>query len=72
MDVPSLCRPMTPDEERWAEALQVIKMCGDEADMFVAERIAALVGTGDAAGIARWQEIGRRVLDVKDAEHHRH
>ena len=63
---------MTPDEERWAEALQVLKMCGAEAEMFVAERIATLIGTGDAAGIARWQEVGRRMMQVQEAERLRH
>ena len=58
---------MTPEQERWAEALAVLRMHGDAAETFIAERIAALAGAGDAQGIARWQEIGGRLLEVRDA-----
>jgi hypothetical protein len=54
---------MTPDQERWAEALAVIQMHGDQAEAFVAERLVALVS--DPAGIARWQEIKRRLTDLR-------
>ncbi len=57
--------PMTPDMERWAEALQVVKMEGDRAEAFVAERMRALAD--DAAGRARWRAIGRRVEQIRDA-----
>lgn len=62
---------MTPEQERWAEALAVIATHGGGAESFITERIAALVGTGDAAGIARWQEIGRHVAAVRQAAKHR-
>jgi hypothetical protein len=54
---------MTPEQERWAEALAVIEMHGEAAEAFVSERVAALAT--DPAGIARWQEIGRRVAQLR-------
>jgi hypothetical protein len=42
---------MTPEQERWAEALAVLKMYGDGAERLIADRIAALAG--DPAGVRR-------------------
>jgi hypothetical protein len=56
---------LTPELERWAEALQVIKMMGDGAEEFVAERMRALAD--DPAGRARWEIIGRRIALVREA-----
>ena len=52
---------MTPDMERWAEALMVEKQHGDRAAAHVAERIGALALAGDAAGVQRWKEIAARL-----------
>lgn len=52
---------MTPDQERWGEASMVLAQHGDDAFTFIAERIIALAGEGDQAGIDRWREIERRV-----------
>lgn len=57
---------MTPDEERWAEALAVQRRHGEGAPVFVAERIGALALEGDMPGIRRWKEIAAR-LDALDA-----
>ena len=53
---------MTPDQERWAEALQVIKMHGDDAEAFCWSRIAALYG--DPWGQQRWREIRHKVVEL--------
>lgn len=52
---------MTPDEERWAEALAVQRQHGKGAPVFVAERIATLALEGDLPGIRRWKEIAARL-----------
>ena len=56
---------LRPDQERWAEALQVIKMHGDDAEAFCWNRINALVG--DPLGEARWRDIRRLVKQVREA-----
>ena len=49
------------DGMRWAEALAIERLHGDDAPRWVAERIGALVLAGDADGVARFQEIARRM-----------
>ncbi len=44
-------------DERLAEALAVLKMHGDRAEVYVAERIGALALAGDFDGVERWREI---------------
>ena len=53
--------PLTPDAERWAEALQIERMFGERAPTFVAVRLGALAKAGDAAGVERFREIARRL-----------
>jgi hypothetical protein len=48
---------MTPDEERWAEAMVVHRQHGERAPLHVAERIGALALAGDDKGVQRWREI---------------
>ncbi len=52
---------MTPNEERWAEALAVQRRHGEGAPVFVAERIGTLALEGDLPGIRRWKEIAARL-----------
>ena len=52
---------MTPDEERWAEALAVQRRHGEGAQVFIAERIGTLALEGDLSGIRRWKEIAARL-----------
>lgn len=52
---------MTPDEERWAEALAVQRRHGEGAPVFIAERIGTLALEGDLSGIRRWKEIAARL-----------
>lgn len=51
---------LTPERERFAEALAVEQIHGDHAPAFIAERIGALALAGDAAGVQRWREIASR------------
>ena len=62
---------MTPDEERWAEALAIKKQHGDEVLPFVAVRIFELGQAGDAEGVQRWFEILTKVHDLRAAEERR-
>ena len=48
---------MTPDRERWAEALTIMRQRGADAPLWVATRIGALAAAGDAAGVSRFREI---------------
>jgi hypothetical protein len=52
---------MTPDQERWAEALAIDCQYGGDAPRHVAERIGALALEGDLAGLARWRQIAARL-----------
>jgi len=51
---------VTPDEERWAEAMAIHSQHGDHAPVVVAERIGALAMKGDVGGIAHWKDIAAR------------
>lgn len=48
---------MTPEQERWAEALAIERQHGDAAPFWIADRIGALALAGDFAGIKRFREI---------------
>lgn len=48
---------MRPDEERWAEALQIEKMHGADARAWVEHRLASLRAAGDEAGVRRFCQI---------------
>jgi hypothetical protein len=56
---------VTPDQERLAEALAVRRMYGDRAPLHVAERIGALALAGNAAGVARWQQIAAKMDEIE-------
>lgn len=49
------------DRMRWAEALAIERLHGDEAPRWVAERIGALALAGDTGGVERFREIARRM-----------
>jgi hypothetical protein len=51
---------MSPEQERWAEALAVEKLYGKDGPRFIAERIGALAIAGDQAGVERWKAIAER------------
>lgn len=56
---------MTPDQERWAEALHVHRQHGEEASAFIATRIGELVLAGDTEGVNRWKQIASRLDQLR-------
>ena len=57
---------MTPDQERWAEALAIERQHGDRAPVFIAERIGALALVGDEAGVERFRQIAARLDELRN------
>lgn len=55
---------MTPEQERWAEALAIERIHGADASAWIDDRIAALAEQGEAAGVRRFQEIRARLEQV--------
>jgi hypothetical protein len=56
---------VTPDQERWVEALKVEQIHGEHALVHVAERIGALALEGDLDGVERWQQIAIRLDQLR-------
>lgn len=54
-------RMITSERELWACALLVEREQGDDAAVYIAERIGALAAEGDAAGVARWKAIAEKL-----------
>lgn len=52
---------ITAERELWACALLVEREQGDNAAIYIAERIGALALEGDAAGVARWKGIAEKL-----------
>lgn len=50
---------MSPETERWAEAVLAIHLHGDHAQTWVAERIGVLAAAGDFLGVERFRAIAR-------------
>ena len=59
---------MTPDQERWAEALQIEQMLGESAPAWIAAQIDGLVLAGDEAGVTRFRGIARRLDKLRGGE----
>lgn len=55
---------MTPDQERWAEALAIECIHGADAPRFIAERIGAVIITGDVAGVQRLKDIAGKLDEL--------
>lgn len=51
--------------ELWACASSVLKTHGDNAPSYVAQQIGALALKADAEGITAWQEIARRIEQLR-------
>jgi hypothetical protein len=60
--------PITPEQEPWAEALAIHLSQGDEAPLFVAQRLGALALGGDLAGIERWRRIAERLDAIRSCK----
>jgi len=58
--------PPTEDHLRWAEALQIEKIHGDSAPVWVAERIGGLALEGDTAGVERFRQIAARLDQLRN------
>ncbi|WP_267389273.1 hypothetical protein [Sphingomonas sp. GC_Shp_3] len=56
---------MTPDEERWAEALAIERIHGDSAHEWVIDRITELAADHDRDGVARYLEIIDRLDQLR-------
>ena len=56
---------MTPEQERWAEALAIERQHGEDAPRFIAERIGALALAGDQEGIERWKAIATKLDEIR-------
>jgi hypothetical protein len=61
-----ICEIMTPDRERWAEALAIERQHGDSAIEFVAGRISACSLAGDDAGVERLRQIADRLDQLRN------
>ena len=59
---------MTPDQERWAEAIAIYRQHGDHAALWLAERVGALVVAGDEAGVSRFREIAWRLEQLMNPQ----
>ena len=55
---------MLTEWELWAVATQTLRQHGEQAPLFVAERIGALVLAGDSAGVATWGAIAARMAQL--------
>ena len=57
---------MLSEWELWAVAHETLRLHGEQAPAFVAERIEALMLAGDAAGVATWGAIATRMARLSD------
>ncbi|RUN75488.1 hypothetical protein EJC47_15775 [Sphingomonas sp. TF3] len=58
---------MTPDQERYAEALAIERMHGADAPRWIVERIGSLALAGDEAGVLRFIESARPLDELMRA-----
>lgn len=58
---------LTPDQERWAEALAIERIHGGKAPLHIAERIGELTRADDTNGVKRWREIAHRFDQLRAA-----
>lgn len=56
---------MSPEQERWAEALAIERQHGDAAPVIIEKRIRALALAGDEGGVARWRDIAHRYDQIR-------
>ncbi len=58
---------LTPEQERWAEALAVERAHGEGTPAFIADRVRALALQGDGDGVQRWRDIAAKFDELKAA-----
>lgn len=56
---------MLSDRELWACAAEAERQHGEGAALFIAERIGALLLSGDLAGIETWKAIAGRLQQLR-------
>lgn len=56
--------------EIWAVAEQVLRLHGDTAPLFIAERIGNLTLAGDDQGVSNWKQISHCVWQLRIAPPH--
>lgn len=61
---------MTPDQERWFEALAIERRYGADAPRWIAERIGALALAGDRAGVERMKLLAGLLDQLKRGTGH--
>lgn len=59
---------MSPEQEKWAEALAIERRWGPKACEFIAERVTTLALAGDDAGVARWITIADHFDRLQDRD----
>ena len=64
---PNVGGPVTPEQERWAEALAIERLKGEQAGAYLDERIATLAERGDTAGVRRFEAIRARWRELQCA-----
>ncbi|USI79086.1 hypothetical protein [Sphingopyxis sp. USTB-05] len=52
---------MTSERELWACALAIENQHGEQAAVWIADRIGALALEGNADGVARWKAIAEKL-----------
>lgn len=58
---------LTPEQERWAEALAVERAHGEGTPAFIADRVRALALQGDGNGVQRWRDIAAKFDELQAA-----
>lgn len=54
-----------PELGLWLCTLYVERNHGSEAQLFVSRRIDGLRSAGDSVGVAAWEAVGRRLLQLR-------
>lgn len=56
---------LTPEQERWAEAIAIERMRGEDAGPWVEDRIDALLRKGEFEGAERFMQIAERLATLR-------
>ena len=56
---------LTPERELWACAALIEQQHGNDAPVWIAQRIGELALTGDMAGVERWKAIAGKLDQLR-------
>ncbi len=56
---------MTPERELWAVATLIEQQQGNDAPVWIAQRISELALAGDMAGVERWKAIAGKLDQLR-------